>query len=116
MNNSCLKKEESLGFLLAVINAMPVPVFVVDEDVSILSCNTAAANLAADKVDNILRKRSGEVLGCINSTRTAMGCGHADECRFCIIRNAVNEAFLGEQTVRKRTKMMLVGASETTSC
>ena len=58
------------GFHRVLFNAMPMPVFVVDKDVSILEYNTAAASLLGKEKDSVLLKRAGEVMQCLNATET----------------------------------------------
>jgi PAS domain-containing protein len=93
------------GFHRVLFDAMPIPVFVVDKDVSILDYNSAAAQFVGlDKRSNIGR-RGGDLLHCLNSTRDIKGCGYSTLCRDCVVRNSVRSAFEGRSVTRKRTKM-----------
>lgn len=78
---------------------IPLPIFVVDRDAAVCFCNQAGAELASDSTARILRRRTGEILRCINSRIAPGGCGHARPCGECVIRVAVNEAFAGRRTV-----------------
>ncbi|MBU0516782.1 MAG: PAS domain-containing protein [Proteobacteria bacterium] len=97
--------ETNSDYFLTVFNAIPAPAFTVDDDVRIQKFNRAAAALlgAFDRV--ILDKRSGEVLHCLHSTETPDGCGHADDCGKCVIRNSVNEAVRGGGVWRQPTSV-----------
>jgi PAS domain-containing protein len=95
-------------FHRVLFNAMPMPLFVVDEDVSILEYNTAAAGLLGKNKDKVLLRRGGEVLGCLHATETPEGCGHSPVCGDCVIRNAVTSAFRGRAVGRKPTQVELL--------
>lgn len=96
------------GFHRVLFNAMPMPVFVVDKDVSILEFNTAAAGLLGRSKDSVVLKRNGEVLGCVHAAETPDGCGHSPVCRDCVIRKAVGSAFRGRAVTRKATEVELL--------
>ena len=91
----------------AMLDAIPSPVLLVDEDVNIIAANAAANSFIGVDAETVLRKRGGDVMGCLHSTKTPGGCGHAEMCRQCVIRNSVGRTFLGNKVVRARTKMEL---------
>jgi len=97
-----------LDMYRAVFDALPSLVFVVDDDVKIYECNAAAENLLRAKSVSILRKRAGQVLHCLHATDVPEGCGHAEFCRNCVIRNAVTDAFGGNRVVRNRSRLEIV--------
>ena len=97
-----------------MLDAIPSPVLLVDDDVNIIAANAAANSFIGVDAETILRKRGGDVMGCLHSTKTAAGCGHADMCRQCVIRNSVGRTFLGKKVVRAQTKMDLVKDGKTT--
>jgi hypothetical protein len=101
--------EESLlataTFLREVFDAIPAMLLIVDADVKIMHINaTALSDLGLD-IKKVHRKRGGEALHCIHSTEDPKGCGHAQSCMDCIIRNSVVTAMEGEKTYRKATWM-----------
>jgi hypothetical protein len=93
--------------LARAFDAMPSPVFVVDEDVRIHEYNKAATALLTAKKQVILRMRGGEALHCLHHNDAEKGCGHAAICADCVVRNSVNKAFQGSSVVRSRQKMEL---------
>jgi PAS domain-containing protein len=96
------------NLLASAFDAMPSPVFIVDQDVRILEYNTAAsALLAADKSET-LRMRGGEALHCIHHHEEEEVCGRAAACADCVVRNSVIKAFQGGKVVRSRQKMELL--------
>jgi PAS domain-containing protein len=102
------------GFHRVLFDAMPLPVFVVDEDVCIFDYNAAAARLLGKGKRLILRHRGGEVLNCIHAAETPEGCGRAPACRNCVVRKSVRAAARGRRVTRQRVQMELVRNGKTT--
>jgi PAS domain-containing protein len=86
--------------LRAVFDAIPLPTFVVDEDVRIQDFNAAAAELVGPDAQLALHHRGGDVLHCIHSE--SRGCGQGDHCPDCVIRNSVRKAICGQATHREK--------------
>ncbi len=95
-------------FEAAVLDAIPSPVFWVDEDVRIMGYNLAAAQMLAEP-ELVLQRRAGEILHCVQAAETPAGCGQSEACRDCPVRNAVHESSRGHRVVRRRARMELVG-------
>jgi PAS domain-containing protein len=102
------------GFHRVLFDAMPLPVFVVDDDMRIFDCNAAAARLLGKGKRLILRHRGGEVLDCIHAAETPEGCGHAPACRDCVVRKSARAAARGRRVARQRVQMDLVRNGKTT--
>ncbi len=100
---------DNSAFFLNLFNAIPSPVFVVDNDVRILHLNRAAEGLMLTEKsgESVYHKRGGDALHCIHAGETPEGCGHAPACADCVIRNSVNNAFSGDKVHRKKTTMEL---------
>jgi len=96
---------EGNSFFKAVFNALPSWAFIVDEDVRILAWNEAAARSFGDEGNMELLQWTGDAIQCINATQNPLGCGRSQQCRACIIRNAVTEALNNKATYRKLTHM-----------
>ncbi|MFA5352653.1 MAG: PAS domain S-box protein [Thermodesulfovibrionales bacterium] len=94
-------------FLNSIFDAIPAYVFIVDADVRILYRNATAARLLGLNMEQVYMKRGGEVLHCIHSDEDPGGCGWAEPCKHCVIRNVVAEAIKGNRTHRKFTRMEL---------
>jgi len=103
-----MDEREKTDILKAVFDAMPSLIFVVDQDVRIQECNTAASDLLMAKRMTVLKHRAGEVLHCLHSTDVLEGCGRAPFCKDCTIRNSVTETAQGKRVVRRRTKLELI--------
>jgi len=97
---------EDNDFLAKIFNAIPLNIFVVDDDVKILFWNAAAASLMSKK-RGVYRKRCGDVFHFIHSDENPGGCGRSSFCKECIIRNSVYEAIGGNQIYRMRTMVRL---------
>jgi PAS domain-containing protein len=82
-----------------IFDAIPLPAFIVDEDIRILDFNPAAEDLLGPSPKSSLRRRGGEVFNCVHSTKA--GCGKSKACQKCVIRNSVKDAVNGLNTRRK---------------
>jgi PAS domain-containing protein len=89
-------------YLQALFDAVPSPIFVVDDDVNILDFNAAAGQFVGAERKEVLRRRGGDVLHCVHAHDDPEGCGRAPACRDCVIRNSVRRAFEGDRTTRAR--------------
>jgi PAS domain-containing protein len=96
------------GFHRVLFDAMPMPVFVVDKDVSIFDYNAAAARLLKKGKKLVIRRRGGEVLNCVHSAEGLKGCGSAPACCDCVVRKSVRSAALGHRVTRQWAPMELV--------
>jgi PAS domain-containing protein len=96
------------GLHRVLFDAMPMPVFVVDKDVSVLEYNLAAARLFGPEKQKVLDQRSGEVMHCLHATETPNGCGYAAACQKCVVRESVRSAMEGRRVTRRRAEMDLL--------
>ncbi len=92
----------------AIFDGLPLPAFIVDEDVRILDFNTEAEKLLGTAPKSSLWRRSGDVLHCVYAER--LGCGKSKPCQSCIIRNSVKAAIGGLDTHRKFFQAELRGS------
>jgi PAS domain-containing protein len=91
-----------------LFDAMPMPVFVVDEDVTILDYNTAASRLLTKGRQQWFGRRGGHVLRCVHSQDVPEGCGHGPACLDCVLRQSVRAASRARRVSRKLTPMELM--------
>jgi hypothetical protein len=106
MSRAIAMNENDL--LIAVFDALPSLVFVVDQDVRIQEYNAAASELMMVDRDTVLQRRAGEILHCIHANEVPEGCGKSQTCGRCMIRNSVKKAFLGNRVVRRRSRIELI--------
>ena len=100
-------------YFKAILDAIPSPVFVVDDDVRIIEFNEAAAPLLGQNPTVALNVRGGEALHCLHSSDSEQGCGRGPFCGDCVIRNSVTHTFGGRKISRRTTRMDLVRGSVT---
>lgn len=87
-----------------LLDAIPLIVFVVDEDVRIQELNdTAQALFGPGKA--VFKQRAGEVLHCLHWRDSPEGCGRGEFCKNCVIRNSVTSCLSGHLVKRNRAKM-----------
>lgn len=91
-----------------ILDAIPIPVFVVDGDVRIRDLNDVAIRFCGQTKDAIYRQRGGEVLHCLHSLDVPEGCGRAPFCQNCVIRGSVAACLQGQKVSRKRVRMEFV--------
>ena len=91
-----------------IFDALPLPAFIVDEDVRVLDFNAEAEKLLGVSPKSSLRRRGGEALHCVYAE--SVGCGKARPCKNCVIRNSVADAVRGLDTHRKFHRAGLCGS------
>lgn len=89
-----------------ILDALPLSVFVVDEEVRILHGNELARQTFG-QLATIYRKRGGEALHCLRWKDSPEGCGRGGACQDCVIRNAVQACFQGCRTFRARCRLQV---------
>lgn len=100
--------------LRAALDALPLMVFIVDEDVRINYMNAEAAALFEGQGDVSLQ-RLGQALHCIHAEDAPDGCGRGPACGDCYIRNAVGGCLLARHALREKTRFQRIttdGVSE----
>jgi len=95
-------------FYRVILEALPVPVFLVDQEMHIHALNRAAAKLCGDSPETILLRRSGEALRCLHAGNLCDGCGLDADCADCVIRDSVGSSFAGKSIHRRRVKLQSV--------
>ncbi len=105
MEEDLFKKAD---FLNHIFDTVPSFLFVVDSDVRIFHLNAASLKLLGTDRNTVLMKRGGDALHCIHSREAAEGCGRAESCRDCVVRNSVSRVFRGEEIHREITNMKLL--------
>lgn len=100
--------KATIDFYRTILNAIPLPIFIVEEDVRIVDVNQAASVLLDANNGSYYLEKSGDVLHCVHATSADEGCGKAPACRQCVIRSAVNSSLKGQTVARERTKAKLL--------
>ncbi|MCP4682972.1 MAG: sigma-54-dependent Fis family transcriptional regulator, partial [Desulfobacterales bacterium] len=66
--------------------------------------NTLEQTFGISEVD-VIDKRGGEALNCVHSSKSPKGCGYADVCNSCGVRNTALEALNGGKVQRNKAKI-----------
>jgi len=90
------------------MDAVPSPVFVIDQQARI-----ELVNKYAQGQENLLQaythlERMGNVMGCINALSCTDGCGGSRNCSDCPIRKAVGDAAAGKNVFRNQAVFQLL--------
>lgn len=88
--------EEKVQYLRAIFDTVPLPAFIVDQDVRIQDFNTAAEAFLGPEAPMALYQRGGDAFHCLHSA--LRGCGNAEACHNCLIRNSIARAIQGRAT------------------
>jgi PAS domain S-box-containing protein len=96
------------AYYRTILDAMPLMIFVVDDDVRIKDVNTAATAVFGLPKATVLNRRGGEVLHCLHSQDVPEGCGRAPFCQTCVIRNSVASSIQGQAVARRRAQVELL--------
>ena len=88
--------------LQMVIDALPTPVVILNENRQILSANHALLQMLNVGTDELIGKRTGEVMGCTFSKDGPDGCGTTEHCLTCGAVAAILESQeLRSQAIRE---------------
>jgi len=98
-------------FFETIIDTIPIPIFVADNEVRILGYNSASIPLFESE-DHLLRMECGDAFNCINSKNASNGCGAGELCKKSVIRNSVNKSYRGSRVEKARTQMKFVRGDE----
>jgi len=116
MPDNPVKTTPNFGsdFYRAILDGIPSPVFVVEDDVCIVDFNSVAGKMLSTDRELVIRRRAGEVLHCVHSTDVPEGCGRGPVCSDCVVRNSVNKAREGGKVTRQMVKMEMVNEGKQT--
>ncbi len=100
------------GFLKNLFESIPCGVLIVDRDRRVQAVNNVLVRALGISEAKAIDKRAGEALRCIHAFKSPKGCGFADECETCLVRNTALEALGGRQVHRNRAKVQLLTNGE----
>ncbi len=95
------------GFLNTLFESIPCGVLIVDADRRVQAVNNLLERTFGVSMAEVINKRGGEALKCIHAFDSPEGCGFADHCESCGVRNTALEALAGEQVHRTRATVQL---------
>ncbi len=84
---------------LKIFTASPVGLVLLDREMVITQANPSTSEIMLRDPIEILGKRAGGGLGCINSLEDTRGCGFGRECPHCILRQGLEKILTGGQSI-----------------
>jgi nitrogen-specific signal transduction histidine kinase len=79
--------------LLAVLDAIPDPIEILDGERRVIHANAALRRLLnCPDTERLRGRRTGDILGCIHSHDCPDGCGECAQCSFCGANDAIRKA------------------------
>ena len=93
---------------LEMLNAVAVPLFVVDGDARVLAANDAAKEVFGYSKDPFLLPLGGEVLHCLHAHDVPEACGQLPICESCVIRTTVSKSLQAPGGIHRRIKLQQV--------
>ena len=97
--NPKVQGKQTAQYFRSIFDALPHPALIVDGELRIQDYNLAAKPLFGANPAMALHRRGGEAIHCIHAD--LKGCGGADICKDCIIRNSAMKALSGKGTYRE---------------
>jgi len=91
-----------IPLLQETIDRIPHPVLLLNRDRQIILCNKAFLSVAGEEnTATLLGTRPGEALDCVNSRKTAGGCGTTENCAVCGVGQSLFAAMRGKKAKRE---------------
>ena len=87
-----------IPYLRGILDTVPEPMVVLNAQRQIILANAAMLALAGAKEQDLLGRRPGEALGCVQSWVMPAGCGTSEFCEKCGAANAILGAQKGHAT------------------
>jgi len=92
--------ERSVDNLNKIFSALPVGVLLLDEDTIITHASRSVADMVLREPADVIGKRGGGGLGCINSEEDPRGCGFATMCPTCPLRKGLEQVIATGSSIR----------------
>jgi transcriptional regulator with PAS, ATPase and Fis domain len=95
----------SNDFLKNLFESLPCGVLIMDKERRVQAINNTVERTFGLRLSEVINRRGGEILKCVNASATDKGCGYSDECRECQIRQTALEAISGRKIERNRARI-----------
>lgn len=102
--------------LRTVIDTIPSALFIVDQDARVVDMNHYGAQLTNNMKDVSLHRLSGEILHCVHAMNAPAGCGTAEHCPDCVIRNTVRDCCTGQHVVKRKVEFLRQAKNDVYRC
>ncbi|MBN2181857.1 MAG: PAS domain S-box protein [Sedimentisphaerales bacterium] len=90
------KKQKNL---VAIFDAVPIGMFLVDENLYMTRANNAIRQMFHKEYSQLIGRRVGDALGCINHINNEEGCGNTPACPGCSFRKAVQGVLDSDKSI-----------------
>jgi signal transduction histidine kinase len=87
--------------LQAIFDAAPVGMLLVDENMIVRRVNSAISRMLRREYAQIINRRIGDALGCVNSDSSSKGCGYDCSSTDCVLRNTLGNVLETGCSVRE---------------
>ena len=109
-SDEALKERESE--LSAIIDDLPLPIFLVDSERRVKTLNEAALEFTARSYGDLVNIRAGEAFGCLNSFDEPEGCGFGPNCGKCVVRQTILDTFETGKNHKRVEARLVTGSRE----
>jgi K+-sensing histidine kinase KdpD len=100
------KTIESISPIYDLLNALPYVAAILNEHrQTIFTNNVLLETLGGITIDDILGKRPGEILSCINAHKEYGGCGTSEHCKVCGAVQAIVESQINKRKEMKECRI-----------
>jgi len=86
MQEEVSRKQSNLE---AIFDAAPVGMLLVDQNRTIIHANDAIRQMFHREYNQVIGRKVGSALGCVNSTHDGRGCGHSTTCADCRLKSTL---------------------------
>jgi hypothetical protein len=112
----CPACREHFAFQMGVplqsyLDSLPVPIFVVDDDVVVQAANKSGYSLLQKGPDQVLKRLGGIVFECAYA-RLPEGCGRTVHCTACAIRRSVAHTYETGESLENVPALMHCGRAD----
>jgi len=96
------------GFLETLFESIPCGVLIVDGDRRVQAVNNVLEQTFGISEAEVIHKRGGEALRCVHAFDSPDGCGFAERCQDCWVRNTAIDALAGGRVYRNKAQVRLL--------
>jgi hypothetical protein len=86
--------------LEAIFDAAPIAMLLIDQENIVKRVNDGIRKVVGKNYNEIINKRTGNALGCVNSEINPRGCGYSPSCNICPLQRITLEVLKTEKAVR----------------
>jgi len=90
------KKQKNL---LAIFDAVPIGMFSINEKMIVTRANNAVRQIFHREYSQIINRRVGDALGCVNHINNEKGCGYTPACPGCLFRKTITNVLDSGQSL-----------------